>query len=134
MSETGMSQQLTKLQYAPETRNKTTLIQGRSTSKSIFRLRAASISIALVTLMTKSLCWRWAPTTTLPSLLVRGSSWHGWSWLCVTATRLSFVSKFVFDGIVADFGKVEVTRNGTSVALTAHECPVSRGSMWWFVP
>jgi len=27
----------------------------------------------------------------------------------------------VFDGIVADFEKVEVTRNGTSVVLTAHE-------------
>jgi two-component system, OmpR family, alkaline phosphatase synthesis response regulator PhoP len=26
-----------------------------------------------------------------------------------------------FDGIVVDFGKVEVTRNGTSVELTAHE-------------
>jgi len=26
-----------------------------------------------------------------------------------------------FDGIVVDFGKVEVTRNGASVVLTAHE-------------
>jgi DNA-binding response OmpR family regulator len=33
----------------------------------------------------------------------------------------AIVSKFVFDGIVVDFGKVEMTRNGTSVALTAHE-------------
>ncbi|MGA7931256.1 MAG: response regulator transcription factor [Candidatus Sulfotelmatobacter sp.] len=30
-------------------------------------------------------------------------------------------SQVVFDGVVVDFGKVEVTRNGTSVALTAHE-------------
>jgi DNA-binding response OmpR family regulator len=35
--------------------------------------------------------------------------------------RPAIVSQFVFDGIVVDFGKVEVTRNGTSVALTAHE-------------
>ena len=33
----------------------------------------------------------------------------------------AIVSQVVFDGIVVDFGKVEVTRNGTSVALTAHE-------------
>jgi two-component system, OmpR family, response regulator len=31
------------------------------------------------------------------------------------------VNQAVFDGIVVDFGKVEVTRNGTTVALTAHE-------------
>jgi DNA-binding response OmpR family regulator len=31
------------------------------------------------------------------------------------------VSQVVFDDIVVDFGKVEVTRNGISVALTAHE-------------
>jgi DNA-binding response OmpR family regulator len=30
-------------------------------------------------------------------------------------------SQIVFDGIVVDFGKVEMTRNGTSVELTAHE-------------
>ena len=30
-------------------------------------------------------------------------------------------SQVVFDGIVVDFGKVEVTRNGTPVELTAHE-------------
>jgi DNA-binding response OmpR family regulator len=30
-------------------------------------------------------------------------------------------SQIVFDCIVVDFGKVEVTRNGTSVGLTAHE-------------
>ncbi len=30
-------------------------------------------------------------------------------------------SPVVFDGIVVDFGKVEVTRNGISVELTAHE-------------
>ena len=30
-------------------------------------------------------------------------------------------SQIVFDGIVVDFGKVEVTRNGTSIELTAHE-------------
>ena len=33
----------------------------------------------------------------------------------------AIVSQVVFDGIVVHFGKVEVTRNGTSVALTAHE-------------
>ena len=33
----------------------------------------------------------------------------------------AIVSQVVFDGIVVDFGKVEVTRNGTSVALTACE-------------
>jgi len=33
----------------------------------------------------------------------------------------AMMSQVVFDGIVVDFGKVEVTRNGTSVALTAHE-------------
>jgi len=33
----------------------------------------------------------------------------------------AIVSQAVFDGIVVDFGKVEVTRNGTLVALTAHE-------------
>jgi DNA-binding response OmpR family regulator len=33
----------------------------------------------------------------------------------------AIVSQVVFDGIVVDFGKVEVTRNGTSIALTAHE-------------
>jgi DNA-binding response OmpR family regulator len=31
------------------------------------------------------------------------------------------ISQVVFDGIVVDFGKVEVTRNGTSIELTAHE-------------
>jgi two-component system, OmpR family, alkaline phosphatase synthesis response regulator PhoP len=31
------------------------------------------------------------------------------------------VSPVVFGGIVVDFGKMEATRNGTSVALTAHE-------------
>ena len=31
------------------------------------------------------------------------------------------MSKFVFDGTVVDFGNAEVTRNGTSDALTAHE-------------
>jgi DNA-binding response OmpR family regulator len=30
-------------------------------------------------------------------------------------------SQVVFDGITVDFKKVEVTRNGTSVVLTAHE-------------
>lgn len=30
-------------------------------------------------------------------------------------------SRVVFDGIVVDFGKVDVTRNGASVELTAHE-------------
>jgi len=30
-------------------------------------------------------------------------------------------NQVVFDGIVVDFGKVEVTRNGTPVELTAHE-------------
>ncbi len=34
---------------------------------------------------------------------------------------LARANQVVFDGIVADFGKVEVTRNGTSVELTAHE-------------
>jgi DNA-binding response OmpR family regulator len=33
----------------------------------------------------------------------------------------AIASRVVFDDIVVDFGKVEVTRNGTSVALTAHE-------------
>jgi DNA-binding response OmpR family regulator len=33
----------------------------------------------------------------------------------------AIVRKSVFDGIVVDFGKLEVTRNGTSVTLTAHE-------------
>ena len=33
----------------------------------------------------------------------------------------AMASQVVFDGIVVDFGKVEVTRNGTSVALTACE-------------
>jgi DNA-binding response OmpR family regulator len=33
----------------------------------------------------------------------------------------AIVSQVVFDGIVVDFGKVEVTRNGRSIALTAHE-------------
>ena len=33
----------------------------------------------------------------------------------------AIVSKFVFDGIVVYSGKLEVARNGTSVALTAHE-------------
>jgi DNA-binding response OmpR family regulator len=33
----------------------------------------------------------------------------------------AIVSKVIFDGIVVDFRKTEVTRNGTSVALTAHE-------------
>jgi DNA-binding response OmpR family regulator len=33
----------------------------------------------------------------------------------------ALVSQVAFDGIVVDFGKVEVTRNGTLVALTAHE-------------
>jgi DNA-binding response OmpR family regulator len=33
----------------------------------------------------------------------------------------AIVSQVVFDGIVVDFGKQEVTRNGTSIALTAHE-------------
>ena len=30
-------------------------------------------------------------------------------------------SQVVFDGLVVDFGKIEVTRNGTPVELTAHE-------------
>jgi DNA-binding response OmpR family regulator len=34
---------------------------------------------------------------------------------------LTSPSRVVFDGIVVDFEKVEVTRNGTSVELTAHE-------------
>jgi len=33
----------------------------------------------------------------------------------------AIVSQVAFDGIVVDFGKVEVTRNGRSIALTAHE-------------
>lgn len=33
----------------------------------------------------------------------------------------ALVSHVVFDGIVVDFGKMEVTRNGASVAVTAHE-------------
>jgi DNA-binding response OmpR family regulator len=33
----------------------------------------------------------------------------------------AIVSQVVFDGIVVDFGKVDLTRNGTAVALTAHE-------------
>jgi two-component system, OmpR family, alkaline phosphatase synthesis response regulator PhoP len=33
----------------------------------------------------------------------------------------AIVSQVVFDGIVVDFGKVEVSRDGTSVVLTAHE-------------
>jgi two-component system alkaline phosphatase synthesis response regulator PhoP len=34
---------------------------------------------------------------------------------------LATTRQVVFDGIVVDFGKVEVTRNGASVELTAHE-------------
>ena len=37
---------------------------------------------------------------------------------CNPPTR---VTESVFDGIVVDFGKMEATRNGTPVALTAHE-------------
>jgi two-component system, OmpR family, response regulator len=31
------------------------------------------------------------------------------------------VGQVAFDGIVVDFGKLEVTRNGAAVTLTAHE-------------
>ncbi len=35
--------------------------------------------------------------------------------------RPARASQVVFDGVVVDFENVEVTRNGTSVVLTAHE-------------
>jgi hypothetical protein len=60
------------------------------------------------------------PTITLPNLLVRGSSGtaEGGSADSHPPARASQV---VFDGPSWDFGKVEVTRNGASVVLTAHE-------------